>query len=103
MAEFVKATFAGVEIDVEVGTPLHKKMISALADAEEAKWAEYRTSANQKLNASIDEIESGFDENEISAMTKQTLVINFNGGICEKLLVPANRVKIMERGNRNSS
>lgn len=93
--------FDGMEIEIEDGHPLLKKLQVKKREAEDAIFAEFRTKANLKLNKAIDGIEADFSEDEISAMIKQTLVITFNGGKCEKNLYPANKVKILPKGTRD--
>jgi hypothetical protein len=92
--------FDGMEIELEDGHPLLKKLKVQKELAEEALFAEFRTTANLKLNKAVDVIESEFNEDEISAMIKQVLVVTFNGKKCEKNLYPSNRVKIMDKGVR---
>ena len=104
MAQMIKFTINGIDIQVEKDSKSHRDITKAIEVAEESASAEIRTSALTVLYKAVSEAYGGLQEDQMLSMVGQTSYFRFDGKTVNvKDTVPSNRMKIMPRGSRDSS
>lgn len=102
MADTIIVNVAGTDIEVIKDSALHKRLKVAVQDAEDAKFAVFRTQAEQKMITAIKAVYAELDANGVSSLISQTFVVRFTGDKLPSQLgmYPTNRIKEMQRGSR---
>ena len=104
MAQMIKFTINGIDIQVEKDSKSHRDITKAIEVAEESASAEIRTNALTVIYKGVVDAYGVLPEDQKLSMVGQVSFFRFDGRTVNvKDTVPANRMKIMPRGSRDSS